>query len=223
MSQSALRDTPHQFLIVDDHEAILAGITPGLQQRYPQADIITAQDAQTAKSRLSQQMPTFVVLDLILPESKQSPATAQTGIQLLQQIMNSPAAPHLMALSVDIRPLIQIKADINAYRSGFVAMNKAEPLKEIVDTVDIALRGSIYLPPEVRSRPEFDQRWLQVLTLKYQEGLSDRAIAQAMGISDRTVRNYWSRIQDALNIYDDNQKDLRIQIQQAAKRVGLIP
>ena len=87
---------------------------------------------------------------------------------------------------------------------------------------DIALRGSIYLPPEVRSRPEFDRRWLQVLTLKYEEGLSDRAIAQAMNVSDRTIRNYWARIQDALNVYDDPNKDLRMQIQSAARKAGLI-
>ena len=95
-------------------------------------------------------------------------------------------------------------------------------LQDILNAVDIALRAAIYLPPEVRSRPEFDQRWLQVLTLKYEEGLSDRAIAQAMGISDRTVRNYWSRIQDALNVYDDPQRDLRMQIQQAARKAGLV-
>ena len=61
-----------------------------------------------------------------------------------------------------------------------------------------------------------------MLVLKYEEGLSDRAISQVMGISDRTVRNYWNRIQDALNVYDDPQKDLRLQIQQAARKAGLI-
>ena len=127
-----------------------------------------------------------------------------------------------MVLSINTRPLIRLKSAINAYQGGFVALNKSATLQDILNAVDIALRGSIYLPPEVRSRPEFDQRWLQVLTLKYEEGLSDRAIAQAMGISDRTVRNYWSRIQDALNVYDDPQRDLRMQIQQAARKAGLV-
>ncbi|MEH1947249.1 MAG: hypothetical protein V7K77_09855 [Nostoc sp.] len=42
----------------------------------------------------------------------------------------------------------------------------------------------------MRSRLEFDRKWLEVLTLKYQEGLTDKAIAHKMLVSDRTVRNY---------------------------------
>lgn len=221
-----------QFLLIDDHEAILAGILPGLQQRYPKARIVTAKDVTTAEEILLAQKPNFVVVDLILPVETHTsrglsdgslPATAQAGLSLLQRMMSSTLAPNLMVLSIDVKPLIRLKAEIDGYQSGFVAMNKSASLQDILAAVDIALRGSIYLPLEVRARPEFDARWLQVLTLKYMDGLSDRAIAGEMGISDRTVRNYWNRIQDALNVYDDNQKDIRIQIQQAARRAGLIP
>jgi DNA-binding NarL/FixJ family response regulator len=88
--------------------------------------------------------------------------------------------------------------------------------------VDLALRGSISLPLEVRSRPEFDSKWLEVLSLKFQHGLSDRAIRERMGIAERTLRNYWIRIQDALLIPDDPNQDLRIQIEIAARKAGLI-
>ncbi|MEO0936099.1 MAG: DNA-binding response regulator, partial [Cyanobacteria bacterium J06641_2] len=73
-----------------------------------------------------------------------------------------------------------------------------------------------------RSRPEFDRKWLEVLTLKYQEGLSDKAIAKRMSITDRTVRNYWIRIQDALGVFDNPDEDLRVQIEIAARKSGLI-
>jgi len=212
----------HDFLVIDDHEAILAGLVPGLQARYPAANITTAMDVETATQAIAQQRPTFVIVDLILPMQQQQRPSAQAGIQLLEQLINGELAPNLMVLSINTQPLIRLKSAINAYQSGFVALNKSAPLQDILNAVDIALRGSIYLPPEVRSRPEFDRRWLQVLILKYEQGLSDRAIAQEMGISDRTVRNYWSRIQDALGIYDDLQKDLRMQIQQAARKAGLI-
>ena len=96
--------------------------------------------------------------------------------------------------------------------------------------VDLALRGSIYLPSEVRwqgdsadaSRPAFKPQWLMLLTYKFQMGLSDRAIAERMGISTRTVRSYWLRLQDSLGVFDDPDKDLRVQIGQAARRAGLI-
>ena len=71
-------------------------------------------------------------------------------------------------------------------------------------------------------RSEFDCKWLKVLKLKYQEGLSDKAIAKLMGISDRTIRNYWIKIQDWLGICDHPDQDLRVHIQLAARKAGLI-
>ncbi|MEO1183387.1 MAG: DNA-binding response regulator, partial [Cyanobacteria bacterium J06636_27] len=100
--------------------------------------------------------------------------------------------------------------------------DKSLPLTEMLKFIDIVQRGSIYLPKEVRSRPEFDRKWLEVLTLKYQEGLSDKAIAKRMSITDRTVRNYWIRIQDALGVFDNPDEDLRVQIEIAARKSGLI-
>jgi DNA-binding NarL/FixJ family response regulator len=118
--------------------------------------------------------------------------------------------------------LIQLKPMINAYEGGFSAMDKALPIREMLRLVDFALRGSIYLPPQIRSRTEFDAKWLEVLTLKFQEGLTDKAIAYRMQVSDRTIRNYWIRLQDALDVYDEPGKELRIQIEMAARKLGLI-
>ncbi|MCU0570581.1 MAG: hypothetical protein MUF49_28900 [Oculatellaceae cyanobacterium Prado106] len=94
-------------------------------------------------------------------------------------------------------------------------------MKLFLDT-DLALRGSISLPQEVRSRPEFDSKWIEVLILKFQEGLSDRAIRDRMGIAERTLRNYWIRIQDALGIPDDPDLDIRVRIELEARKSGLI-
>ncbi|MBE9064403.1 response regulator transcription factor [cf. Phormidesmis sp. LEGE 11477] len=213
---------PQRFLLIDDHEAILAGLLPGIQQRYPAAKIETAANIQAAEQIIAAQLPTFVLADLILPMTPQSLPTITAGTRLLERLLESDLAPSLMVFSINIRPLIRLKSMINSYRSGFVAMEKSVPLQTALNRVDIALQGSIYLPPEVRSRPEIDSRWLKVLTLKYQEGLSDRAIARQMGVSDRTIRNYWLRIQDALQVRDDSRQDLRIQIQLAAREAGLI-
>ncbi len=43
-----------------------------------------------------------------------------------------------------------------------------------------------------------------------------------MGISDLTIRNYWIRIQDWLGICDHPDQDLRVHIQLAARKAGLI-
>lgn len=211
-----------RFLVVDDHEAVLEGTVPALKKHYPDVDIVTAQDVQTAQNQLTLYRPVLVILDLSLPEKPHATAQPEAGMQLLTTLMASSPAPNILVLSTNIKPLLQLKPVINAYEGGFVAMDKALPIREMLRQVDSSLRGSIYLPPEIRSRPEFDRRWLEVLSLKFKEGLTDKAIAERMRVSDRTIRNYWVRLQDALGVSEEPDKDLRIQIEIAARKLGLL-
>ena len=212
------------FLVVDDHEAILKGTLPALKSQYPAAKILTAKDRQTAEQLLSQLSPDLVLIDLSLPKQPGMPASSEVGIQWLESIMRSctPPKPNILVLSTNIKPLVRLTAMINTYEGGFAAMDKTRSIQEMLRLTELALRGSISLPLEVRSRPEFDSKWIEVLILKFQEGLSDRAIRDRMGIAERTLRNYWIRIQDAFEIPDDPDIDIRIYIELEARRAGLI-
>lgn len=222
MSQNTTESPRQTFLVVDDHEAILEGTVPALKREYETAAILTAQDLQTALTQIKLYHPVLIVVDLSIPEKPQALASSEVGMRFLKMLLESKLAPNILVLSTNIKPLVQIKPMINAYEGGFAAMDKSLPIREMLRLVDVALRGSIYLPPELRTRSEFDRRWLEVLTLKYQEGLTDKAIAERMQVSDRTVRNYWIRLQDALGVYDQPDKDLRIQIELAARKLGLL-
>jgi DNA-binding NarL/FixJ family response regulator len=222
MSQPASKQNQHIFLVVDDHETILEGTVPALKKEYPDANIFTAGDAQTAQELIRCYRPNLILLDLSIPAKPDNHASLDVGMQLLKLLMESHLAPNIMVLSTYIKPLIQLKPMINAYEGGFAAVDKSLPIREMLRLLDFALRGSVYLPPELRSRPEFDRKWLQVLKLKYQDGLTDKAIAERLQVSDRTIRNYWIRLQDALGVYDDPEKDLRIQIEIAARKIGLL-
>jgi DNA-binding NarL/FixJ family response regulator len=222
MESGIISSAPRRFLVIDDHEAILQGTVPALQTKYPRVEILTAKCQREAEQRAKRDRPELVVVDLSLPESPAAIPSPEVGIQLLELLMHTHPAPNIMVLSINVKPLVRLKPAIHVYEGGFVALDKSLPIREMLKYVELALRGSIYLPSEVRSRPEFDRRWLEVLTLKYQEGLSDKAIAERMGLSDRTIRNYWVRIQDALHVCDHPDQDLRIQIQIAARKAGLI-
>lgn len=222
MSRRSSNAMTQIFLVVDDHEAILEGTVPALKRTYPAAEILTAQEIQTAQTQIGYYHPNLVVLDLSVPQKPYAIASAEVGIQFLKTLIESKLAPNIMVLSTNIKPLVQLKPMINAYEGGFAAMDKSLPIREMLRLVDFALRGSIYLPPELRSRSEFDRKWLEVLTLKFQEGLTDKAIADRMQVSDRTVRNYWIRLQDALGVYNEPDKDLRMQIAIAARKLGLL-
>ena len=222
MSRGTTNSIKQVFLVIDDHEAILRGTVPALQTAYPVAEVLTAQDIQTAQRQMGLLPPALIVLDLSLPAKPHAPASSEVGLHFLKTLIESKLAPNILVLSTNIQPLIQLKPMINAYEGGFSAMDKAMPIREMLRLVDFALRGSIYLPPQIRSRTEFDAKWLEVLTLKFQEGLTDKAIAYRMRVSDRTIRNYWIRLQDALDVFDEPGKELRIQIEMAARKLGLI-
>lgn len=222
MSRSTANSTKQTFLVVDDHEAILEGTVPALQRAYPEAEVLTASDIQMARLVMGSYPPALIVLDLSLPEKPHLPASLEVGLQFLKTLIEGQLAPNILVLSTNVRPLVQLKPAINAYEGGFAAMDKSLPIREMLRLVEVALRGSIYLPPQLRSRTEFDPKWLEVLALKFNEGLTDKAIAGRMHLSDRTIRNYWIRLQDALDIYDEPGKELRIQIEIAARKLGLI-
>lgn len=210
------------FLVVDDHEAVLQGTVPALKKAYPQAEVVTAQDYASAMQLLDQVQPELMVVDLSIPERVGEMATPDVGLRLVEQLLTSKLAPNIAVLSTDINPLVRLKAMIKGYEGGFAAMDKSLPLQEMLNYIDFAMRGSVYLPQKVKARPEFHPKWLELLQLRFQEGLTDKAVAKRMGTSDRTIRNYWVRIQDALLIGDEPDKDLKVQIEIEARKIGLI-
>ncbi|MEO0758874.1 MAG: response regulator transcription factor [Cyanobacteria bacterium J06633_2] len=227
MSLTSDASSPQQFLVVDDHESVLQGTVPALQAAYPTAAILTAQNYTDAVNKAEQVQPCLMVVDLSIPESSGETATPDVGLKLVEQLLTGALAgkkwaPNVAVLSTDINPLVRLKAMIKTYEGGFAAMDKALPLQEMLQYINFAMRGSVYLPQTVKSRPELHAKWVELLHLRFDEGLNDKAIAKRMGTSDRTIRNYWIRIQDALLIGDDPDKDLRVQIELEARRIGLI-
>ncbi|MEQ9368779.1 MAG: hypothetical protein RIG63_07050 [Coleofasciculus chthonoplastes F3-SA18-01] len=61
-----------------------------------------------------------------------------------------------------------------------------------------------------------------VIDLAFQEGLQDKAVAEKMEVSERTVRHYWTKIQDVLNVYPEPGKNMRIQTERRAREEGFI-
>ena len=210
------------FLVVDDYDAVLQCLLPMLRASYPDATLIAAQDLETATAQVEQRRIDLAILDLELPCKLGEKPYGGNGVDLLETTMRAEHTSSILVLGESIQPLLRIKSKIYRYKAGFAAFDKTKPIKDVLRLVDLVLCGSIHLPVEVRSRTQVKEKWATVLRLKYQEGLSDRAIANELGICSRTLRGYWPRIQDMLNVYDDPNKDLRVQIGQAARQAGLI-
>lgn len=210
------------LLVIDDHELVLGGTRAALQQHLPEATIITAQTAQEAINQIETYQPSLAVVDLSMPEKTGDPARLDTGIQLLKTVMERYPTLNIVVQSAHVRSLVRLKPAINAHEGGFTIADKGLSMKEMLIKVDWAMQGLIFTPKDMRNGLEVKPEWLEVLRLAFEEGLQDKAIAERMNVSERSVRHYWTKIQDVLDVYPDEGKNIRIQTEIRARQEGLI-
>lgn len=214
------------FLLVDDHEAILGGTLNVLRQAYPDVELITAQNSQTALQQVEIEKPELAIIDLVMPETAGATAQVNAGIQLLKTLMERYPTLNIVVQSAHVRTLVWLKPTIDNHMGGFTIVDKSLPLKELLTMVDWALQGRTYTPKEIRNGLQLKPEWAEVLQLAFSEGLQDSAIAKRMNVSERTVHYYWSKIRDVLEINLDEtekkDKNIRIQTELRAREVGII-
>lgn len=213
---------PLTLLVVDDHEAVLGGTVSALEKAYPNANIRTATTAQAANESLSHGLPDLLVMDLSIPSAPGESSQIEVGIELLRQLLDTQSDLNIVVQSAHVKALIRLKPSISEYPAGFTIADKNLPLKEMLEKADWALKGLIYTPRDMRTRIEIKPTWMKMLHLAFDEGLQDKAIADKMHVSERTIRHYWSKVQDALDVYPESGKNIRIQTEIRAREEGLI-
>lgn len=211
-----------QILVVDDHEAVLGGTIIHLAKQYPDADICSVTTAEAVQQQLERVLPDLLVMDLAIPEAPSQPSQVEAGIELLRTLMATYPELNIVVQSTHVRSLIRLKPTIDTHQGGFTIADKNLPMKEMLEKVDWALKGLIYTPRDMRSGIEVKPEWLEVLQFAFKDGLQDKAIAEQMNISERTVRHYWTKVQDVLDVYPEAGKNIRIQTEIRAREEGLI-
>ena len=212
----------YTFVVVDDHEAVLGGTVAALRAEYPKTQIITASTGKEAEEQVAGANPNLVVMDLSMPYRANDTAQTETGIELLRTLMSTYPTLNIVVQSAHVRSLVRIKPLIDLHEGGLTIADKSLPLKEMLKKVDWALQGLIYTPRDMRTGLEVKPEWIEVLMLAFQDGLQHKAIAEKMNISERTVRHYWTKVQDALDVYPEPGKNIRIQTELSAREQGLI-
>ena len=166
--------SPKRFLVVDDHEAILAGTLQALAVAYPEAAFETANTAEAALAQLAAQRPDLLVTDLQIPADAQADAQVETGIDLLRQAMDTYAGLNILVQSSHVRSLIRLKPNIDIHQAGFAIVDKSLPIAEMLEKSDWALKGILYTPMDMRSGLEVRPEWIQLLQLAFTKGLQDK-------------------------------------------------
>jgi DNA-binding NarL/FixJ family response regulator len=214
---------PHpRILVVDDHPLVLDATLNSLRRAYPDADVIAAQAPQEALLKASSLKPDLAVVDLSMPQTAGEKSQPETGLQLLKTLMQDDPNLHIVVQSADPKPLIRLKSMINDHDGGFAIADKQLSSEAMLKLVDLALQGRCVMPKEMRSGLEMKSDWVTLLQLAFVEGLTDSAISERMNVAERTVRHYWTKIQDALEVYPEKGKNIRIQTEMRAREAGLL-
>lgn len=222
MYQSESKPHKLKFVVVDDQELALYATINVLKQNYSDADIFPATTSDEALLLVANNNPDLAVVDLCIPENTKHSSQTDTGIQLLKKLMQQYPSLNIVVQSAYPRSLVRLKPVISTHQGGFTVADKSLPMNEMLVKVDWALKGVFYTPQEMRSGLEVKPEWLEMLRLASNEELTDKAIAERMSIAESTVRHYWKKIQDALGVYPDAAKNLRIHTLNLAKEKGLI-
>ncbi|KAF3885930.1 MULTISPECIES: response regulator transcription factor [Nostocales] len=212
------------ILVIDDHESVLSGTIDILQKQYPEAKFSTSLTSKNALDRVRILNPDLVVMDLSIPDSPGMSPRPETGVQLLKTLMKEFPNLNLVVQSAHARTLVRIRPDIDTHKGGFTVADKSLSSKEMLIRVDWALQGLTHTKDikGIHAGLEIKPEWLKVLSLAFEQGLQDKAIAEQMCVSERMVRHYWNKLQDALNVYPEEGKNIRIQTEMRAREEGLI-
>ncbi|NJO93387.1 MAG: response regulator transcription factor [Hydrococcus sp. RM1_1_31] len=119
-----------------------------------------------------------------------------------------------------IKALVEIKQEIDREQDDFKIAETNLSEKEISIRVNWVLPREISTK-ELKAKLKLKQEWIEVLRLA-SEGFQDRVIAKQINTHDRTVRHYWTKIQNALDVYPEDGKNLRILTLKRAREEGLI-
>ncbi|MEY9972214.1 two-component system competent response regulator ComA [Lysinibacillus sp. RC46] len=182
------------ILIVDDHPVVLDG-TKTLLQDLINVHIDTEQDSAAVLSRMDAQAFQLFLIDINMKPIN--------GIQLSEMIKKKqPEALILLYTGYELSDyyelLIEKKVD------GL--LSKLATKQQVIQTIEAALRGEILLAADfldfVQQRinlPNMQQEILlsdkeqEILQLVAQ-GCTNKAIASAIGVTQRTVENYLSKL-----------------------------
>jgi DNA-binding NarL/FixJ family response regulator len=209
-----------KVLILDDHELILEGTLNVLQKHYPLAETLTLFIAQNLLETVQTCQSDLVIMDLSIPENNNTTAHTETGIELLQTLMKQKTNLNITVQSSYIQALVRLKHHIDNHQGGFTIADKSISEPEMALRIAWALQGITHTK-DLKVDLAIKSEWLKVLELAA-EGLQDRAIAKQMHTHERTIRNYWTKLQDALEVYPEEDKNLRVLTLKKARDEGLL-
>ncbi|MFL6151406.1 MAG: response regulator [Ornithinibacter sp.] len=194
-----------RVLLVDDHQLVRAGVTT-LLQSDPEITVVgEARNGREAVESVEGIGPDVVLMDLSMPE--------MDGVEATRAVLaRRPTTKVLVLTSFSDRQ--RVKEVLAAGAIGYV-LKDSEPA-DLVAAVHAAARGHVPIDPRVAAAllpatggepagsgmaDGLSPRETEVLRLVAQ-GLANKQIARALGITERTVKAHLGRVFREIGVLD---------------------
>lgn len=196
---------PIRVVLADDHAVVRKGIREFLEAEGDIVVVAEASDGAQAVELVAEHLPDVAVLDIQMP--------GVTGIEATRRIRaEHPSVKVLVLTAYDDDPYVFALLQAGAH--GYLL--KTTDSSQLVEAVRAVQRGQPALdatitrkmietmaggrPPGAASAAEaLTERELEVLRLAAR-GLTNKAIAQALSISDRTVQGHLANIYAKMSV-----------------------
>ena len=194
-----------RVLLVDDHQLVRAGVTT-LLQSDPEITVVgEARNGREAVESVEGLGPDVVLMDLSMPE--------MDGVEATRAVLaRQPSTRVLVLTSFSDRQ--RVKEVLAAGAIGYV-LKDSEPA-DLLAAVHAAARGHVPIDPRVAAAllpasgggpagsgaaDGLSPRETEVLRLVAQ-GLANKQIARALGITERTVKAHLGRVFREIGVLD---------------------
>lgn len=203
-----------RVLLVDDHPVVRAGLRALLASHDEVEVVAEASSGEEAVALAATAKPDVVLMDLRL-------GAGMDGAGATAQITAMTEPPRVVVLTTYDTDADILRA-VEAGASGYLLKDTAPHV--LIDSVFAAARGETVLDPEVaqrlyrrmqQPRADLSAREIEVLALVAQ-GLSNRAIAKQLFVSEATVKSH------LVHAFTKLEVDSRTAAVAAARERGLI-
>ena len=204
-------------MLVDDHPIFLEGLTTLVQLEYPEIEVVGSfTDPRSAIRSAGELAPDIVLMDIRMP--------GIDGVEATRRLRNQTPDIKIVVLTT-FKDTDLIQSALAAGVKGYIL--KETPVAAVIENIKSVFHGNVLLPDEFARQvawedqerrrvdparlPAADQlpAEAQALTVREQEILalmlnsySNTMIAETLFISERTVRNYVSRVYDSIGVHD---------------------
>jgi NarL family two-component system response regulator LiaR len=209
---------PIRVLVVDDHAVVREGLRAFLELQDGIAVAGEAADGEEAIEAAVRLAPDVILMDLVMPR--------RDGVSAMRALRERAPAARVIVLTSYLDEDVLLPA-LRAGAAGYLLKNA--PPQEVARAVRVADAGEALLDPSVAARlvealaagggddplDRLTPREREVLGLMGQ-GLSNKRIARALGVSEKTVKSHVGHVLAKLGVAD------RTQAAVLAVRAGLL-